>query len=82
MQLGPRGASVPPDMAFVAVVSGAGAPEPAPTKAAPQPIIKTNRPALARRANSSDLPMFVITPNSRRRTPDAQKWRRQRPHDG
>jgi hypothetical protein len=50
-----------PDIALVAVavVSGASAPPPAPTTTAPQPTIKTNRPALAHRA-TSDLPMFVI----------------------
>jgi hypothetical protein len=63
MQLGPLGATsdvgASPDIASVAVVSGASAPPPAPTTTAPQPTIKTNRPALAHRA-TSDLPMFVI----------------------
>jgi hypothetical protein len=75
MQLGPLGASsdagaLLENIAFVAVVSGASALAPAPT--APQPTIKTNRPALARRA-TSDLRMLVITFNCRRRTPDAHK---------
>jgi hypothetical protein len=61
---------LPENIAFVAVVSGASALAPAPT--APQPTIKTNRPALARRA-TSDLRMLVITFNCRRWTPDAHK---------
>ena len=54
------GAGVSPDIAFVAVVSGASALAPAPTTAAPHPTIKTNRLALARSA-AFDLPMFLIT---------------------
>lgn len=77
MQLGPRGASSgacgSPDMAFVAVVAGASALAPAPTKADAHPTVKTNRPALVRSATTFDLLMFVIGLNSRRRTPDAQK---------
>jgi len=58
MQLGPLGASV-------ADVPGVGAFCSTLPRAAPHPTIKTNRPALARRA-TSDLPMFVITSNCRR----------------
>jgi hypothetical protein len=58
MQLGPRGASV-------ANVPGVGALwSTPPPRAAPNPTINTNRPALARSA-TSDLPMFVITLNCR-----------------
>jgi hypothetical protein len=60
MQLGPLGASV-------ADVPGVGALCSTPPRAAPHPTIKTNRPALARSA-TSDLPMFVITLNCRRRS--------------
>ena len=75
MQLGPLGASseagaLPENIAFVAVLSVASAFAPAPT--APQPTIKTNKPALARSA-TSDLPMLVITSNCKRRTSDAHK---------
>jgi hypothetical protein len=56
--LGGAGASL--DIAFVAVVSGASALDPAPTTAAPHPTIRTNRPALAR-STTSDLPAFFIT---------------------
>jgi hypothetical protein len=54
------GAGVSPDIAFAAVVSGAGALVPAPTTAVPHPTITTNRPAQARSA-TFDLPTFVIT---------------------
>ncbi len=54
------GAGVSPDIAFVAVLSGASALAPAPTTAAPHPTITTNKAAQARSA-ISDLPTFVIT---------------------
>ena len=65
------GAGVSPDIAFVAVLAGASVLAPAPTTAAPNPTITTNRTALARLA-TLELPTFVITLNFRRRTPDAQ----------
>jgi hypothetical protein len=54
------GAGVSPDIAFVAVVSGASAIAPAPTTTAPHPTITTNKAAQARSA-TSDLPTFVIS---------------------
>jgi hypothetical protein len=51
--------------ASVADVPGVGALCSTPPRAAPDPTIKTNRPALTRSA-TSDLPMFVITLNCRR----------------
>jgi hypothetical protein len=55
----PGGTGASLDIAFVAVLSGAGALAPAPTTAAPHPTITTNSPAHARSA-TSDLPTFVI----------------------
>jgi len=75
MQLGPLGARTdagasPENIGIVAVVSGASSLAPTPT--APQPTIKTDRPA-PRRSATSDLPMLVIALNCRRRTADAHE---------
>ncbi len=66
------GTGVSGGIAPVADVPGVGPRCATPPRAAPHATVKTNRPALTRSA-TFDLPIFVITVNSKHRTSEAQR---------